>query len=207
VADVLARSVESDPAGFLWLDPGPLMAAPVELSQRALARCLMAIGGEAYPPRLERLRRLHDRIAAGGLGGGATLAGCRIVVSRGRLLICRELAAVEPALPVRAGQPAVWDGRFSVRLGQRSGRGGRLQVAALGSPGYRALLAQRPDLKNHPIPALARLSLPALWEPDKAAQAPLAVPHLDNPAGNPQVSVDIEFVPAQALTPTRFTVA
>ena len=51
--------------------------APREVGLRALAALLMAVSGEAYRPRFEALERLFDSIAAGKLGGGATLHGCR----------------------------------------------------------------------------------------------------------------------------------
>lgn len=207
VAELLSAAVEIDPAGYLWLDPAALAGAPAEVSQRALARCLMAIGGGAYGPRLERLLRLHGQIAAGRLGAGATLGGCRIVSLKGRLLICRELAAVEAACALAAQAAQRWDGRFIVALGGGNQKTGRFQLAALGAAGYRAILALQPELRRHRIPAMARPVLPALWRAGKAGKGPIAVPHLDYRAGNSQVSVDIEFVPAQALTASRFTVA
>jgi tRNA(Ile)-lysidine synthase len=206
VAALLTDAVEIDPAGYLRLDAGELARAPAEVSQRALARCLMAIGGSAYGPRLERLIRLHDRIVTG-LGGGATLAGCRIVRHRDRLVICRELAAVAPPFPLPLGETIVWDGRFAIARSGREVRPRRLQVAALGEEGYRAVLARRPDLRAHPIPALARPVLPAIWPAGTPRRSPVAVPHLDYRQGNPQVSVGIDFVPIHALAGSRFTVA
>lgn len=207
VAALLAAAVEIDTAGYLSLEPAALAGAPAELSQRALARCLMAIGGGAYAPRLERLLRLHRQIAAGRLGAGATLGGCRIVSHKGRLLICRELAAVEAACGLVAGKTTLWDGRFGVGLAGRSSRSGRFQVAALGVEGYRAILARQPDLRRHPIPAMIRPVLPALWPAGRARKRPIAVPHLDYRAQNSQVSVDIEYAPHHALAASRFTVA
>jgi tRNA(Ile)-lysidine synthase len=207
VAGLLAAAVEIDPAGYLWLDPVTLAGAPAEVSQRALARCLMAIGGGDYAPRLERLLRLHSQIAAGRLGAGATLGGCRIASQKGRLLICRELAAVDGACALAADAVLRWDGRFAVALADRGRKAGRFQLAALGAAGYRAILALQPELRRHPIPAIARPVVPALWRAGTPRQAPIAVPHLDYRAGNSQVTVDIEFVPAQALTASRFTVA
>lgn len=207
VAALLAAAVETDPAGFLWLDPGELARRADEVSQRALARCLMAVGGDAYAPRLERLTRLHGRIVGGGLGGGATLAGCRVARHRDRLVICRELAAVEPPRPLPAGKAMVWDRRFAVMVSARKRPQGRFQVAALGEDGYRALLAEQPDLRRHPIPPLVRPVLPALWAAGKARKTPLTVPHLDYGTRNSQVSVSIDFVPIHALASSRFTVA
>jgi tRNA(Ile)-lysidine synthase len=74
---VLARAVRPAEQGLL-LDPAALAAAPREVGLRALAAVLMSVSGAAYRPRFEALERLFDRIAAGALGGGATLSGCRI---------------------------------------------------------------------------------------------------------------------------------
>jgi tRNA(Ile)-lysidine synthase len=207
VADLLAAVAEIDPAGYLRLDPVGLASAPAEVSRRALARCLMTIGGGAYAPRQERLLRLHGRIAGGRLSGGATLGGCRIARQKDSLVICRELAAVGPPCPLPANASVVWDGRFALALASRPRQPGRFQVAALGEEGYRSVLAHRPDLRGHPIPALARPVLPALWQAGKGRKRPFAVPHLDYRAGNPQVSVSIDFVPIHALAASRFTVA
>jgi tRNA(Ile)-lysidine synthase len=74
---VLARVVRPDGARLL-LDAAALMAAPREVGLRALAALLMAVSGEVYRPRFEALERLFDSIAAGTLGRGATLHGCRL---------------------------------------------------------------------------------------------------------------------------------
>ncbi len=207
VAGILAVGAEIDPAGYLWLDPSALAAAPVEAGRRALARCLMAIGGDGYGPRSERLNRLYDRIAGGRLAAGATLAGCQIRGKGGRLLICREPAAAGPAIAIIPGATQLWDGRFAVTLVRTRGKFAGLQVAALGQEGYRAALKARPGLRERPLPALARPVLPAIWAGAGQGRELLAVPHLDYQARNTQVFVVIEFVPPQSLAPSRFTVA
>jgi tRNA(Ile)-lysidine synthase len=74
---VLARAARPDGARML-LDPVALLAAPREVGLRVLAGLLMGVSGEAYRPRFEALERLYDSIAAGKLGRGATLHGCRL---------------------------------------------------------------------------------------------------------------------------------
>lgn len=67
------------PAGKgVALDPVALAGAPAELGLRALASMLMAVSANRYRPRFERLTALFGAIAAGSLGGGRTLHGCRI---------------------------------------------------------------------------------------------------------------------------------
>lgn len=78
---VLSRTCK--PVGSdLHVDRSALAAAPKEVALRALAQMLMAVGGQTYRPRFERLDRLLDRLAEDALGGGATLHGCRITPAR-----------------------------------------------------------------------------------------------------------------------------
>jgi tRNA(Ile)-lysidine synthase len=58
-----------------------LTAAPREIGLRALAHVLMAVSGEDYRPRFERLERLFDSIT-GQTMRGATLHGCKIALAR-----------------------------------------------------------------------------------------------------------------------------
>lgn len=83
---VLTRAVTVHPerAGLL-LDPLALAAAPREVGLRALASLLMRLSGQDYRPRFGALERLFDRMASAGLGGGATLSGCRIAPAARRL--------------------------------------------------------------------------------------------------------------------------
>ncbi|MGH6828862.1 MAG: tRNA lysidine(34) synthetase TilS [Rhizomicrobium sp.] len=74
---ILERAVRPD-GGRMLLDPKALAAAPAEMGLRALAQVLMAISGEPYRPRFERLERLFRRMVEGKLHGGATLHGCRL---------------------------------------------------------------------------------------------------------------------------------
>ena len=74
---VLARAALPD-GGRVLLDAKALLAAPREVGLRALAALLMAVSGAAYRPRFEALERLYDSVAAGKLGRGATLHGCRL---------------------------------------------------------------------------------------------------------------------------------
>ncbi len=103
VAALLAEAAAIFPAGYVRLDAAAMKAAPAEVSLRALARCLMVVGGSAYVPRLDRLERLHGKVRAGALGGGATLAGCLVVPRGGAVLICREpnMAAEETVIAPR----------------------------------------------------------------------------------------------------------
>lgn len=199
--DLLAGAAMVHPAGFGVIDPEPLAAAQPEIALRALARMLMCVGGGTYPPRLDRLERLHGALGPAGPATARTLAGCRVMPWRERILVCREVAAIAAALPLRPGEHAHWDGRFAVRLAPAAGAGpGRPRVACLGAAGWREVVVRRPNA-GALLPAPVRPTLPALWDIDGV----VTVPHLgycrdlDAPGlGGPLTAV---FRPARALSP------
>jgi tRNA(Ile)-lysidine synthase len=202
VADLLAAAALIHPAGYVRLDPAAMKVAPAELSLRALAHCLMAVGGSEYVPRLDRLERLHRKLRAGALAGGATLAGCLVVPRRGTLLICREPAMAVEEVVIAPGATVLWDGRFQItRPPAGPGRrAARLVVRRLGGEGWAALAARNPGLRGHAIPPAVRPSLPALW----SAHGIVAVPHLDIPQTRTHMTITAAFLPAAPLVGARF---
>jgi tRNA(Ile)-lysidine synthase len=214
VAAVLARAVRPDPAGFLELDPAVLAGASAEVALRALARCLMAVGGGDFAPRLERLERLHARLAAG-LDRGVTLGGCRLLPraegSGPRWLVVREAGrAAEAALPP-AGR-LLWDGRFELVLAPPEGgagaQGGTLTVGPLGSAGWRGLAAAleqaEAGARAARIPAPARAALPALRDAGGLAAVPPLGYFRDH--GTAKRLKLCRFTPTNGLTGPAFTV-
>jgi tRNA(Ile)-lysidine synthase len=202
VERVLARSVLLHPAGFALVDPAPLAAVPAEIGLRALAALVAAIGGEAYPPRFERLERLARALFAGEIAGGRTLGGCRILPWCGRILIQRELAAVEPPAEVPQSGRLLWDNRFLVqpRVGAVVPAG--LRIGALGIEGAASLRAIVTAEAAHHLPRIVQPSLPAfrqggtLW----------AVPHLGWRRSGPEPGVEVRSRPARPLSGSGFAV-
>ena len=197
---LLDRAARLDEAGFLSLDPGLLREAPVEIARRALARCLATIGGESHPPRFERLERLWAEISSG-LEAGRTLAGCRIVPWRDRLLLVREARACAPPLPLAAGHQVWWDRRVGLRLD--SGPPG-LSVAALGVDGWQQVAPHVCPARRSAIPQPARASLAAICADDGNV---LAVPHLGFVREGVSIVATPRFLPATPLGGTDFAVA
>jgi tRNA(Ile)-lysidine synthase len=202
VADLLVRAVRLSPAGFAWLDPRPLRAAPAEIGLRALARVLATVGGLAYPPRFERLESLYGQIL-GGLARGATLGGCRLVPRRGGVLIVREVRGVADCA-LKPGVQVFWDGRFEVAAGGGAQARG-LSIGALGPAGWAEVRRLAPEVPTGGVPAPARASLPAIRD----VRGLLAVPHLGyrRPAAGASSVPKCRFAPANGLTTRSFTVA
>lgn len=173
VAAWLARAVALYPEGWAVLAPAVLAAAPPEIGRRMLARVLMCVGAQAYPPRGARLDRLYDAICGGTMAHGRTLAGCRVVPDRRGLIVAREFGALGADQPVAGAGRYVWDGRFCLHLaGGRAAPGTVLR--ALGETGWREMAGRLNSLPNLPLPPVVRTTLPALYDLDGVAD----VPHL-----------------------------
>jgi tRNA(Ile)-lysidine synthase len=203
----LAAAVLLHPAGFALVDPAPLAAAGEEIGLRALAALIATIGGEAYPPRFERLERLAGAVLAGSLRGGRTLGGCRILPYRGRVLILREFAATAAPVELLEQGELLWDNRF---LAWR--RGGvavvpGLRIGALGVEGAASMRALVPAAiarggAAHHLPGIVRPSLPAFWQDGTL----LAVPHLGWRRSGIESGVELRLRPARPLLGSGFTV-
>jgi tRNA(Ile)-lysidine synthase len=200
VGALLARAATLDPAGYCRLDPAALAAAPEEIALRALGQALTTVAGRAYGPRLDGLERLLAAIAGGDLGGGRTLAGCRVLPRRGGLLLCREPAEIADERWLAAGEEVLWDGRFRVALAPGAGRQ-RLRLGKLGRDGWAELAAVLPAVQQKAVPPAVRPSLPAL----RRAGRLVAVPHLGYVrSGAPPL---VRFTPARPLAGPVFFIA
>ncbi|MCH8172581.1 MAG: tRNA lysidine(34) synthetase TilS [Proteobacteria bacterium] len=174
--DLLGQCLEVYKEGYGKITLSAFMAAPEEIGLRALSRLLGFFGAGGYPPRLERLERLY-RALGGNDFSGATLAGCRVFpgqAGQDEVCFCREAADVRETLTLKAGETALWDGRFEMHPKKDATSG---QLKALGEDGWRALCTEHPELKESAIPYPAKLSLPALFRGGKVAE----VPHLKHP--------------------------
>jgi len=185
VADLLAGA-RIDPAGFLAMPLAEFRAAPAHIAERALARCLIVIGGEPFGPRQESLARLRRSLATNMTG--RTLGGCRLVCRGAHLFVFREAAAAKERVAARAGEGIRWDGRFDLP-NARSGT-----IAKLGETGWAKLSAAK---RVRSIPREAAMALPALWRGGMPA-----LPQIGRGPGFGPA----RFRPAQPLAPSAFTV-
>lgn len=195
VAEAAARHVTLDDAGYALVRPSALGALPDEVGLRLLSRLLLAIGGETYTPRLERLERLHAAVKTG-LETARTLAGCRIVPLKDTLVICREPSRVAPPIALVPGSRIRWDGRFEALVAADAPTG--LSLGALGPQG-RTLVAAALGRKNSAVsvPACVIPTLPALYH----ERGILAAPHLGyNRDGAASVLPCLRSAPAHVMT-------
>lgn len=208
VSAFLARHARVFPAGYAEADGTAFSSAGEadEVSRDALGRLLTCIGGGAYAPRRAKLETLYRSVAAADLGGGRTLAGCRILPWKGRILVCRE-TRLRAVMKISAdGGEGVWDGRFRVRMADpATGPGSPYYLGFLAGDGWAEVLARRPEMRQTAIPPAARSSLPAVRDGEGVA----AVPHLgyQRPGTAEKPAVFLDFRPANSLGGVGFHVA
>ncbi|WP_439530298.1 tRNA lysidine(34) synthetase TilS [Pannonibacter sp.] len=167
-SEVLKQNFSQHPAGPGWLDRSVLAALPAEVRMRLLQRVLGHIGGEAYPPRFERLERLDSVLSSSGTTR-QTLAGCVIAAEPAYVGFWREPGR-QPAdsVNVQPGSSLLWDGRFRLSL---SAAAERLRIGPAGGchSGFDR------DLRAG-FPAEAFVRSPVLVSASSADDAPAVVP-------------------------------
>lgn len=164
----VAAAVQFDDLGIAWLGREPFFSRPAEVRLRALTRLLQAIGGETYPPRVEKLEALDRAMATAQGRFKRTLAGSVVERRAAGFALYRETGR-EGLLDVAVAGPAtlVWDHRFEITIGDRAPTD--VMVGALGESGRRAIGATATL-----APAGALAALPAL----RRGAEILAVPSL-----------------------------
>ena len=161
-------AVDVDDLAVVSIEVAALLDAPREIRLRSLVRVLLAVGGEQYPPRFERLGglvgdiELHD----GRTRFKRTLSGSVIEWRGGRFVVYREVGrAGLSEIVVKSGFEALWDHRFQVEIGADAPAG--LKLAALGEAGRRAI-----GVRAGISAAGALAALPALWQGAKVSAVP-----------------------------------
>lgn len=171
-ADLAARGVRMDPAGFADIESTVLVAAAPDVATTALRDVIACVGGRAYPPSRAKVARLLDRVVAAREGG--SLGRCAVSWQGETLLVCREHRDLPRPALAEPGSTMIWDGRFLIRLVAPTGGGGadtRLEV--LGESRARQL---RRGGNGRPaaLPVPVAAALPALVDEGGV----VAVPHL-----------------------------
>lgn len=159
----LAAHAVVDSCGYAGIELDAFASVDEEIALRALTRSLRLVSGGEYPLRLDRLENMATAMRSAPSPGPRTLAGCRIEIRAGRILVFREAGAIGPA--VTAQPDLLWDRRFRMRL---SGDFGGLLVDKLGADGVRQARAMGcMSAGLDALPGPARAALPGLWRGER----------------------------------------
>ena len=191
----LNSAVRVDDLAIVSIDAPSFFSAPNEVCLRALVRVLLAIGGDDYPPRFDRLSRLaadmrHHIVAK---RFKRTLAGSVVEWRRGGFVVYREVGRTGlSAFEVGSGFSGPWDHRFHVEIGTRAPAG--LKLGALSETGRRAI-----GVRAGSAPPGALAALPALWRGNTVKAVP-SLGYFDGGGRNFRVS-------ARPIVPDRLAKA
>jgi tRNA(Ile)-lysidine synthase len=193
-----ACCVDLHPAGFAVLDSSILRETAQLRTERLLSALAMTISGAFYPPRRERTARLYEALHAG--KRGHTLAGCRFVRWRERVIVLRELAQAAPRIRPEPRKSVIWDRRFNITLPPAANA--CLTVGYLGVAGIAQLNRLAPQLRGSRVPRLLFPTFPAMWDEDSI----VAVPHLGYRRKGVGALPRVIFQPVNPLTAAGFAV-
>lgn len=156
-------------AGYVEFLRDGLEGDDEEIVLRSLKRIGIVVGGEIYPPRLERLLRLWKKLQS---GENATLLGCRWIVCEKQILICRELRDNTRAQPYDPSQKYFWDERFSLEPIEIKDNLSEYTIRALGEDGWIDVVEKDPNLRKTTIPLPAIQALVSIWDKQGVSVVP-----------------------------------
>ena len=160
----------------LWrIDRAGFNSLPPPMAQHLLGGLLRpALPRDFYPIRTRQIQGLWQALRAA-RQPAFSLAGFLLRLRAREILLYREPAALRalPPLRLRAGEAAVWDGRFRLAP-QASGA-----IAALGADGLAQ--AQKLGARRLPWPRTALMTCPGLWRKGRLAASTLNAPPHDLP--------------------------
>ncbi len=192
----LARHSAWHANGYATLDRPAMLDAPDVLAETVLGQSLRAIGGQTYAPAARQLRALVTHLKEGRTA--ATLGGCRIILSKGRIALVREERG-PPSVVLEAGRDILWDRRFRARLVSAAPE--ELRLEPLTRQGWQEV---HREVTAEDLPGPVLWSLPCLRD----ARGLRALPLLDWwRADKERVGLSLEFRPSAMPGGSLFAVA
>jgi tRNA(Ile)-lysidine synthase len=185
---LLIENFQVDRFGVVRGDATALAKVPEEVSLRALALLLQAVGGAEYTPELESITAFREAILAPAPTGiKRTLHGTVVDVRRAALVARREWGRTGLAsVSVQGETSIIWDRRFEVCVPRLSGA---LEVGPLGR-------AQR-RLSSEAADRVTLQTLPGLFRNGTLAATPAGV--IAEESGVPVVLLKAESLVGQRL--------
>ena len=183
--EALSQHVQVGGYGQMSFDRKAFQALPQEIGIRFLRQIFS--WHQDYPPRQTRLETIYQTICDAKHQKRQTLAGLICDTQKTQVFIYREPAAIDPSpMLVEAGQTAVWDRRFSVKLSKKIASD--VQITPLGAEGAQDLRDKGVKLPKLPAKILHGLPCIRAQTARQKAGKRLGVPKI---LSHPEIAVDL----------------
>ena len=156
---IIARDICTVEHGDVIFNGQGLQKLDVEYRLRLLNHALCWVSRADYGPRRKSLSEVEQAI---GQGKSATLHGCRILVGKTEVRICREYQAVKDLV---CATNMIWDNRWKFEGPHDES----MHLGALGQAGL-----DQCDTSAADLPKSSLISSPAVWQNQTLIAAPLA---------------------------------
>lgn len=183
--EALNQHLQVGACGQISFERAAFQALPQEIGIRFLRQIFSH--HQDYAPRQARLEAIYQTICDPKQHKRQTLAGLMCDSQPHQVIIYREPAAIDPTpIIVKAGQTAVWDRRFVVKVSKKMAA--NVRITPLGAEGAQALRDKGVKLPKLPAKILHGLPCVRAQTARQNAGKWLAVPKI---LSHPAIAVDL----------------
>jgi len=194
ISEWLKNHAQFNPAGFYLINPLAFKSTHPELQTRILVRVLNIIGGNIYPPRLDALQSLLQRLKES--PSTQTLHGCLISHWQKHLLISREESLIQEKTSINPKTFNHWDNRFEIRCKEKG-----YSIGKLGLQNWTQIRKKVNKQIAEILPAAVKPTLPSIYKENQL----ISSPYLEyNPENLP---ANTDFLVKSKLFNPIFTIA
>lgn len=206
LASQITKCIEIHSSGFAIIKLDEYSAVSSYISLKSLSALVQTLSGSPYPPRNEKLERLHHDICNGGFRTKRSFSGLLFEKTDSRkIIVYREPNAVgKPAL-LTPNNTTLWDKRFLLEYREASPVQMPAYVRALGSAGLAQVKEHSPVLLRGQPPARILRNIPSIWILEELISAP-HIRYMNKKDKFSNIKARAQFYPVKPLAGSGFFV-
>jgi tRNA(Ile)-lysidine synthase len=175
LASQVTNCIELYDLGFAVIKLDEFSRLSSSTALKTLSILAQTISGLPYPPRSEKLERLHYDIGNGELRSKRSFSGLLFEkIDSRKIIIYREPNAVENPALITPDNITLWDRRFLLEYSASNNAKAPAYVRALGSGGLAQVKEYSPALLRGQPPARILRNIPSIWILEEL----ISVPHI-----------------------------
>ncbi len=204
LAGEIIKTVEIYPQGYAIIDSNRLNNCDKEIAIKILGAVIQSVSGAEHPPRREKLIDLFQSISSNKLSSKRSLGGLLFEkIDSQKILIYREVNAIEKPVSIPINTPTPWDNRFMLELSGNASSPKHIELRALGSNGLAQIKEFSPSLLRNLPPARILRTIPSMWILEELACVP-HIGYVSKRATALNIKPSVQFYPAKPLAGSGF---